>query len=167
MADKTIVERLQPSLLDRLTDDEPESRTESRDARVIDIRRLRDIIRRDLSWLLNAANQEKMIDPEIYPQAHRSVLNYGVSPVAGDSSTKNRAEIIRRAIQRSVEMFEPRIRDGSLEVRLRTQEETGGHPSAVYFDIHADMWAQPLPLELYLQSEVDLTTGHVTLEQKV
>jgi predicted component of type VI protein secretion system len=50
MADKTIIERLQPSLLDRLTDLAPESLTESRDDRVIDLRRLRDIIRRDMTW---------------------------------------------------------------------------------------------------------------------
>ena len=43
-------ERLQPSLLDRLTDEEPTSQVESRDARVIDIRRLREIVQRDLSW---------------------------------------------------------------------------------------------------------------------
>ena len=35
MADKTIIERLQPSLLDRLTDMAPESLTETRDDRVI------------------------------------------------------------------------------------------------------------------------------------
>ena len=52
MADKTLTERLQPSLLDRLTDLEPEAKTESRDSRVINIRRLREIIRRDLAWLL-------------------------------------------------------------------------------------------------------------------
>ena len=28
------------------------------------------------------------------------------------------------------------------------------------------LWAQPLPLELYLRSEVDTTTGELTLERK-
>lgn len=164
MADKTIVERLQPSLLDRLTDLEPGSLTESRDTRVIDIRRLRDIIRRDLSWLLNTSNKDNEIDADRYPETFRSVLNYGVTPVAGDISTTRRAELIRTAIHRAVEAFEPRIREGTLEVRLR--EEEGGGQTTVYFDIHADMWAQPLPLELYLRSEVDLTTGHLSLEQR-
>lgn len=165
MADKTIDERLQPSLLDRLTDDEPHSRTEGRDSRVIDIRRLREIVRRDLAWLLNTINLESEITPEEYPHAHRSVLNYGISPVAGDSSTARRAETIRMAIKKSVETFEPRIRDGSIDVILR-EEEDQPSVTSIFFDIHADMWAQPLPLELYLQSEVDLTTGHVSLEQR-
>ena len=46
MADKTITERLQPSLLDRLTDHEPGVLTERREERVIDVRRLRDIMPR-------------------------------------------------------------------------------------------------------------------------
>jgi type VI secretion system protein ImpF len=162
MADKTIIERLQPSMLDRLTDLEPEARTETRDARVIDIRRLRDIIRRDLAWLLNANNQDTLIDARIYPNVATSVLNYGVRDVAGDFSTRNRVDDIRRAIARAITLFEPRIREGTLEVLLRENERSS--QSVIDFDIRADMWAQPLPMELYLRSQVDLTTGHLSLE---
>ena len=162
MADKTIIERLQPSLLDRLTDLEPNQKSESKDARVIDILRLRDIIRRDLSWLLNANNQDTVIDADVYPHVSNSVLNYGVRDVAGDYSTSVRVEDIRKAISRAVTLFEPRIREGTLEVLLRESE--GSSASVVDFDIRADMWAQPLPMELYLRSQVDLTTGHLSLE---
>ena len=43
MSDRTITERLQPSLLDRLTDSDPGVPAERRDDRVIDLRRLREI----------------------------------------------------------------------------------------------------------------------------
>ena len=162
MADKTIIERLQPSLLDRLTDQAPHEAAESRDARVIDIRQLRDIIRRDLAWLLNANNQDTLIDAARYPHAANSVLNYGVRDVAGDFSTVTRAEDIRKAITRAITQFEPRIKEGTLEVLLR--ENKNSNASVVDFDIRADMWAQPLPMELYLRSQVDLTTGHLSLE---
>jgi len=137
MADRTIMERLQPSLLDRLTDLEPEAEAESQSSRVIDIRRLRDIIRRDLGWLLNANNQDTVIDAELYPNVINSVLNFGVRDVSGDFSTSKRAELMRDASETLIE-----------------------------FDIHADMWAQPVPLELFLRSQIDLVTGHVQLEQK-
>ncbi|MGB3246760.1 MAG: type VI secretion system baseplate subunit TssE [Sulfitobacter sp.] len=162
MADKTITERLQPSLLDRLTDLEPTKKTEGRDDRVIDIRRLRDIIRRDLAWLLNANNQDTLIDAELYPHAAASVLNYGVRDVAGDFSTPPRVDDIRKAIERAISLFESRINEGTLEVILRKTEDSS--ESVVDFDIRADMWAQPLPMELYLRSQVDLTTGHLSLE---
>ncbi len=162
MADKTISERLQPSLLDRLTDLAAEEKTEGRDARVIDIKRLRDIIRRDLAWLLNNGNQDTLIDADRYPHVAVSVLNYGVRDVAGDFSTANRVDDIRKAIARAITLFEPRVKAGTLEVLLR--EDKDSDQSVVDFDIRADMWAQPLPMELYLRSQVDLTTGHLSLE---
>ncbi len=164
MADKTIAERLQPSLLDRLTDDTPDIAIERRDDRVIDVRRLRDIILRDLSWLLNSNNSESTFDAARYPNVARSVLNYGVREVSGVFSTADRAGKIRTSIAEAITQFEPRIKPGTLEVGLHT-EDRKSH-SVVVFDIRADMWAQPLPMELYLRTEVDVTTGQVALERK-
>jgi type VI secretion system protein ImpF len=165
MSDASITERLQPSLLDRLTDNDPQDKSESRDARVIDIRELRIIIERDLSWLLNTNDNSTLIDPELYPNVHKSVLNFGVREVAGDYSTIDRAELIRKSILQSIERYEPRIREGSIDVELRA----GGsnRDTIISFDIRADMWAQPLPLELYLRSDVDVTTGELSLERVV
>lgn len=161
MADRTIADKLQPSLLDRLTDDEPNSGTESRDLRVIDIHRLREIIRRDLAWLLNSNNLGSMIDEDLYPNVANSTLNYGVREVSGEFSTQRRAELIRQSMKEAIERFEPRIREGALDIALRQVEHK--NQTIVSFDIVADMWAQPVPLELYLRSEVDLTTGALDL----
>jgi len=163
MVDKSLGERLQPSLLDRLTDLEPTSQVESREKRVIDIRRLREIVQRDLSWLLNTNNSESWIDPERHPNVARSVLNYGVREVAGDYSTRERAELIRMSIARAIAQYEPRIREGSAHVEMRTEDVV--RETIVSFDIRADMWAEPVPLELYLRSNVDITTGQITLER--
>lgn len=163
MSDKTIAERLQPSLLDRLTDDEPGEMTERRDDRVIDLRQLREIIQRDLVWLLNTSNNARVIDEDIYPNAARSVLNYGITEVAGDFSTVERAERIRKSILSAVQTFEPRIHPGSLDVEIRKDKDD--RDTLVNFDIRADMWAQPLPMELYLRSQVDVTTGELQLER--
>lgn len=163
MADRTIVERLQPSLLDRLTDTAPEAEKDGIDERMIDLRRMREIVRRDLAWLLNSSNNETMIDPELYPRAAGSVLNFGVEVVAGDYNTLERALQIRAAIRVAVERFEPRLSRGTLDVALRQDERLS--QAFVVFDIQSDMWAQPLPVELYLRSTVDLTTGQVDLER--
>ena len=48
MAELTPSERLQPCLLDRLTDDHPEEVKESRDQRVVSMRRYREAVLRDL-----------------------------------------------------------------------------------------------------------------------
>jgi type VI secretion system protein ImpF len=163
MADKNIAERLQPSLLDRLTDDAPGDVQEPREMRVIDIRRLREIVQRDLSFLLNTNNSESWIDPVRYPLAAKSVLNYGVRDVAGDFSTLDKAQAIRKSILQSIENYEPRIRSGSANVEIRTKDIE--RETIVSFDIRADMWAEPIPIELYLRSTVDITTGQITLER--
>lgn len=164
MSDRGITERLQPSLLDRLTDAEPGNLKETRDDRVIDVRRLREIVQRDLVWLLNTSNANRMIDEDRFPYAARSVLNFGIREVAGDYSGASGAKAIRVSIQNAIELYEPRIKAGTLDVLLR--EDLGVGQSIVSFDIRADMWAQPMPMELYLRSEVDMTTGQLSLERK-
>ena len=163
MADRMMAERLQPSLLDRLTDDDPTNPSESRDMRVIDIRRLREIVQRDLSWLLNTNNSETWINAERYPLTAKSVLNYGVREVAGDFAAKDRANLIRKSIASAIETYEPRIRRGSAQVEIRS--ENIARQTIISFDIRADMWAEPIPIELYLRSSVDVTTGEVSLER--
>ncbi|MEP4196403.1 MAG: type VI secretion system baseplate subunit TssE [Aliishimia sp.] len=163
MSDKMIAERLQPSLLDRLTDDDPTELKERREDRVIDIRQLRDIIQRDLAWLLNTSDSNNIIDEDRYPNAAKSVLNFGIREVAGDYSTAERAENIRKSIATAIQTFEPRIHPGSIDVQLRVGHES--RTSVVTYDIRADMWAQPMPMELYLRSEVDVTTGELALER--
>jgi len=163
MADLTLSERLQPSLLDRLTDDAPDRRTEGRDARVIDMRRLREILQRDLSWLLNTYDNRNLVDETRHPHAAVSTLNYGVREVAGEYSTALRAREIRGAIARAVERFEPRLRPETLQVEIRGEDL--GPQTVISFDIRAEMWAQPMPMELYLRSAVDITTGEVRLDR--
>lgn len=164
MADPAVFERLQPSLLDRLTDERPGDMKETRDERVIDIRRLRDIVQRDLSWLLNTYNNNFDADLTRFPNVARSVVTYGVREVAGDYSTAAKAEMIRKSIREAIEIFEPRLRKGSIEVEFRNKN-LDDEKAVLSFDIRADMWAEPVPLELYLRSEIDMTTGNIKVER--
>lgn len=163
VGDPNETQRLQPALLDRLTDYEPDKIKESRKNRVIDMHKLRDIVQRDLSWLLNTNNHETLIDVDAFPHVAGSVINYGVREVAGEVAGTDRTEEIRKMMYKAIKRFEPRIDARTLEVTTRI-EENGSH-AVIVFDIHADMWAQPLPLELYLRSEVNLATGELKLER--
>jgi len=163
MADRNITDRLQPSLLDRLTDMHPGEMTEKREDRVIDVRRLRDIVQRDLSWLLNTTSHESLLDAALYPNVVRSVINYGLREVAGGASGLERANEIRLMIRRAIERFEPRLKPDSIEVSIVEDKTASG--ATLTYDIRADMWAQPVPLELYMRSEVNIATGELTLER--
>ena len=65
MAELSLQERLQPSLLDRLTDNEPDSNDESRAQRVLSLNRLKRSVLRDLAWLLNSGNLANTEDLDV------------------------------------------------------------------------------------------------------
>jgi type VI secretion system protein ImpF len=160
MADLTQKERLQPSLLDRLTDNDPERKQESRDARVLSPSRLRDCVRRDLAWLLNTTHLRAMQNLDEHPQVARSVLNYGMPDLAGRTTSGVDTTVLEQAIRKVILDFEPRLVAKTLRVKLFVDEKQMNH-NAMSFDIEAELWAQPLPLRLFLRTAVDLETGTI------
>ncbi len=160
MADLTQKERLQPSLLDRLTDNDPERTQESREARVLSPSRLRDCVRRDLIWLFNTTHLRATQDIDEHAQVARSVLNYGMPDLAGKTTSGVDTVALEQAIRKVILDFEPRLVAKTLRVKLFVDEKQMNH-NAMSFDIEAELWAQPLPLRLFLRTSVDLENGTV------
>ena len=164
MPDLIPKERLQPALLDRLEDDAPEQSEESRHKRVISPRELHESVKRDLAWLLNSANLECTEDLDEYPEVVSSVLNFGVSDHSGKTVTEDDIPAIQRSLRRAIMQFEPRILPKSLEIEVQLRTDRMSHNTLTFF-IRADLWANPMPVELYLKTELDLDTGSVTLTE--
>lgn len=161
MVDRRLSERLQPSLLDRLTDEAPEETKEAGADRFIDLPRLRSIIQRDLAWLLNTSNLEAAHDLEQYPQIARSVVNYGIPDLSGTVRTSHRAVEIQQSIRRAIETFEPRILPETLDISIQGQSNQAG--SVLSLDIRGELWAEPVPVDIYLRTALDVSTGQVSL----
>ena len=88
MAGLTPLEKLQPCLLDRLTDDEPRNKEESRSQRVVSPQKYRAGVLRDLDWLFNSRpyldlDGLQSFRLKDYPEAYRSVINYGTRQLSG------------------------------------------------------------------------------------
>ncbi|MBL3528662.1 MAG: type VI secretion system baseplate subunit TssE [gamma proteobacterium endosymbiont of Lamellibrachia anaximandri] len=162
MAELTQKERLQPSLLDRLTDDHRDKRNESRDQRVLSIQKLRESVLRDLSWLLNTVNLGTMQNLDAYPEAASSVLNYGVPDFAGHTAASVDVPALERLLRQAIIDFEPRLLKNSVRVKLQVAESHMSH-NAMTFDIEAELWAEPVPLHMYMKTEIDLEAGNVTV----
>jgi type VI secretion system protein ImpF len=162
MAELTQKERLQPSLLDRLTDDERENRQESRDKRVLSPARLRECVRRDLTWLLNTTHLAALEDLQAHPEVQRSVLNYGMPDLAGRTSSSIDIRSLERMLVKVIADFEPRLLKSSVKVKVVADPEKMNH-NAMCFSIEAELWAQPLPLRLFLRTDIDLETGTVNV----
>jgi len=163
MAELTTQERLQPSLLDRLTDEEPGVRDESRERRVISATRLRDCVTRDLGWLLNSVQLEATQDLEAYPAVRSSVLNFGIPDLTGVAVSRINVDTLRQHVRDAILRFEPRLTEASLRVIVETSGRMDR--AALRFRIESEMWAQPIPLNLYLKTEVDLETGRLKVTE--
>ena len=85
MPELLLKERLQPSLLDRLTDDRPQDKNESRDARVLTVPQLRASVLRDLCWLLNCEAIGNLLDSAGRSAASRTSSRNCASRVCGSN----------------------------------------------------------------------------------
>lgn len=159
MAELTPKERLQPALLDRLTDNHPDRKVESRDQRVLSIDKLHDCVVRDLSWLLNADNIAAVHDLDDYQEVAASTVNYGIPCLSGQSVGQLNRRRLEESIRESIIRFEPRLLAQSVQVRA-ILDDTDMRPNSLRFQIEATLWAQPVPLQLLVSAEVDLETGN-------
>jgi len=161
MVELTQKERLQPSLLDRLTDDEPYKQDEAREKRVMSIHKLRKSVLRDISWLLNTDSFETVVDLTDYPEVAKSVLNYGIKDLAGRAVAGINLSEIEKELKQAIDTFEPRLLHNTLNVQIFSSDNMDYQ--AISFDIEANLWAQPLPLHLYLRTEINKITGDINL----
>jgi type VI secretion system protein ImpF len=161
MAELTPLERLQPALLDRLCDDEPDKRVESRDKRILNRNQLRAAVLRDLAWLLNSTRPSEREGIGQYPDAARSVINYGLPALAGETASSVDTVELERRVRDAIVEFEPRIDADSLVVEVMLSEDWMHQHNLIGLQIRAKLWAQPVPLDLLLRTEMDLETGWV------
>ena len=155
MAELFPKERLQPSLLDRLSDDEPYKKVESRDKRVLSFQKLKRSVVRDIEWLLNAGCLEPTLDLTPYPEIRQSVLNFGVPDLTGSTISNVDATSLERMLRQRILDFEPRILRRSLVVRVTNKDEH----NTVIIEIEGELWSQPMPERLYLKTILDLELG--------
>jgi len=163
----TPIERLQPALLDRLTDEEPDKTQEAPAQRVMSKARLRQAVLRDLAWLFNATRYETSESLDGLPYAQRSVLNYGLPALSGRAATSLDRAQLQHDIRQAIIDFEPRILPSTLEVRVLSRANITDHHNVIGVEIRGELWAQPVPLELLVRTEIDLETGKVEIADLV
>jgi len=155
MADALSRDRLYPSLLDRLTDDEPGKLTEPRENRSATLQRLRENVLRDLNWLFNATQSSVDFDGD--PLLAGSVINYGMPPLAGRPASQYDLAELSRVLRDVILRFEPRILAHTLKVTAESNR--GDSHNVLGFRIAGQLWSQPIPLEIFMRTEIDLESG--------
>jgi len=160
MPELTPYEKLQPCLLDRLTDDDPQNTQEGRSQRVISLSRYKRGVLRDLEWLLNASahlpgeggGRWRMED---FPEAEGSVINFGSRQLSGLFAPDMHE--LERHLADALQLFEPRILSQSVTIHASMDR------NVIDIEIRGELWANPMPEQLYVKTNIDLETGLCTL----
>lgn len=124
-------------------------------------RRLRELVSRDLSLLLNASSLEATDDLTALPHVRSSVLNFGMPPLAGQAASSVSAEQLARRIESVIRNFEPRLT--KVRVTCDPQSERTQEPE-LSFRIDAQLWAQPAPHQVVLRTRINTESGKVRVD---
>lgn len=157
-------ERLQPSLLDRLTDNAPGHTREAADLTTLTMVQLRQAVIRDLGALLNTTNLETLQDLSATPRAAKSTLNYGIPGFAGMTMASAGVATLERELREAIRIFEPRINPDTLRVRMRGAPVNETNPKLI-FEIEGELWGKPLPQHLFLETSIEVETRHAVVTE--
>jgi len=124
----------------------------------------RKTVMRDLSWLLNCSNSESQLALNHYPLVRKSVVNYGIPPLAGARFSKIDLEEVAAGIQRAIAQFEPRILEKTLKVSVIRDVDASAYNHA-QFRIEASFWFEPYPIDMVIRAQWDVETGGVELQE--
>lgn len=158
-------DRLQPALLDRLVDNHRLGEVDAGmdEQRVMSKQQLRQAVLRDLAWLLNAVQPLNEAEQQA-PYVGESVLNYGLPPLSGTLASKLDVTQLERTIRNAIVRFEPRILPDTLQIKALEFSDVLSTHNVVEFEIRGMLWAQPVPLELLLRTQLDLEAGQVQIK---
>ena len=151
-------DRIKPSLLDRLSDDEPGELRDPPHKRFATTKQLRESVVRDLGWLLNCVRLATVQELEAHPYAAKSVLNFGLPDMAGRTTSGIDIPALEQQLRQAVLDFEPRLLPSSVEVSVIQAPEASAHNN-MQLVIEAKLFAHPVPLAVWLRTEIDLESG--------
>lgn len=142
------------SVLDRLIDLDPKTRSEVPLTRAQSLRELKMSLKRDLEWLLNT---RKTIEPapESARETTRSVYHYGFADISSKSvlSGKDQGELVRE-MELSIALFEPRLK----RARVRMELVEGNYRS-LKFVIEGLLCMDPAPEPVRFDTVLELGKG--------
>lgn len=142
------------SLLDRLSDDEPNVPGDPQTTRQQSFRAFKAALRRDLEWLLNS-RQTPEPAPEECRELAKSVFDYGLPDLASISTDSFRdRNMLQVRIQRAVELFEPRLTN----VRVIAEASVHGNRT-LRFRIEGLARVDPAPEQVSFDTVLELVSG--------
>lgn len=158
-------DEMRPSLLDRLTDDQPDQQKLETGRQALSHQQLRTQVLRDLQWLFNCINNESQHNLKSCPDARLSVINFGLTPLAGKRMSEIEWDDVRGSLQRAMLQFEPRIIPQDLQIRCLSDVNAHNHHNTLSIEISGNLWCIPWPLAFVFRTELDLEHSRFDLKE--
>ncbi|ETD67476.1 hypothetical protein V757_11315 [Pelistega indica] len=158
-------DKLLPVLLDRLTDNAPEKKTEALDSNIMNADQLKRAVLRDLAWLLNTVNLESIKELDGLEYVKQSSINFGITPMAGQRMSEIDPHEIEEKVLQAILNFEPRLLPDDLEVTCVQETHDLEHYNVLFLIIKGMLWCNPYPVEFYVKTEIDLESGHIEMKE--
>ena len=149
------------SVLDRLIDSEPGRPADPPPTRSRSLRILKQAVRRDLEWLLNARRSILSLPPNL-EQTARSIHLYGL-PDFSAASVKNPSDQVQilRTLEDAIALFEPRLQSVSIAM-----DTGGGTERSLHFRIDAQLQVDPAPEPVTFDTMVQLYSGEYEVKEE-
>jgi type VI secretion system protein ImpF len=93
------------------------------------------------------------------------VVNYGLPPLSGLCASGLDLVQLERTLRKAIIDYEPRILPDSVSVKALLERESLDHHNVVSLHIEGLLWAQPVPIELLLRTQLDLESGQSSVEE--
>jgi type VI secretion system protein ImpF len=146
------------SILDRLTDLEPNSKKERPLNPWETLRELKASVCRDLAGLLNTRRAEEDFDPG-YKEASNSLLTFGVVDFTSYNLKHTiEQERVRRSIERAIRLFEPRLSQVAV-----TLEEPDPLRPMLHFQIAAVLHTQSATEDVLFDATLNRDSRRVSV----
>ncbi len=148
------------SVLDRLLDDEPGNPREQPRSSGMDLRALKQCVRRDLENLLNTRWRCKSWPPEMR-ELENSLVDYGIPDFTGiNMSVPSERENLRSVVERVIRRFEPRLKNVAVAILGNVDE----FDRTLRFRINAQLRTEPAPEPVTFDSELEPLTTSIEIK---
>ncbi len=148
------------SVLDRLLDDEPGNPSEQPRSSGMDLRALKQSVRRDLENLLNTRWRCKSWPPEMR-ELETSLVDYGIPDFTGiNMSVPSERENLRSVVERVIRRFEPRLKNVAVAILGNVDE----FDRTLRFRINAQLRTEPAPEPVTFDSELEPLTTSIEIK---
>ena len=163
MAKREIERTVQPSVLDRLTDESPRTSADSRITYAESLRMFKAAVQRDLEWLLNTRRIVEAAT-EDFEELQKSVYNYGMPDITSLSrdSAASRKQLLRQ-VEETLTIFEPRL--GNVRVSM-IEVEGEALRRELRFVVEATLKLDPTPEQVMFDTVLHFSSGQIDVAGK-